>query len=251
MKKVAIVLLSLGFAAASNALAMEGNVSTSNYPLPANGRVTVENVRGTIQVEGWDRPQVELTVLKTAPDGCNCLDDAAVIAKPDKGGWSFHTLYSGSASQPVRVDYRLRVPRQVRLDELRTVQGEISVRDVEGNVVVETLNGDIQETGVSGQVSAHSLNGNIHVSLRTLQNSSSGLSFETVNGNVSLILPPKPNADLELSSVDGNVVTPYPLQVSSHPGDQAERCRVGRGGVSILLRTVRGNVHVAEKHESL
>jgi hypothetical protein len=251
VKTAALVLMAFWLGAAPRALAAEAKISTATYPLPPGGHVSVINVRGTIQVEGWDRSMVELRVLKTAPDGCGCLDKAAMIAVPAEGGWSFHTLYLEDTRQPVQVDYQLMVPRQVHLGELRTVQGEIVVRDVEGSVMAETLDGDIREVGVAGQVSARSLNGNIEVSLRRLPLSGSGLSFETVNGSVDLTLPPRPNADLELSTVEGNVVTPYALQVSSHPGDLAERCELGRGGLSIQLKTIRGNIHVAERHQIL
>lgn len=251
MKQTALLLLWFVFAVASRALATEARVTTADFPLPANGQISVENVRGAIQVVGWDRSVVQVTTLKTAPDGCDCLDKAAVLASRTRQGWAFQTVYTNGKRDPVRVDYKLKVPRQVRLKELSTIQGQIEVLGVQGSVLAETVNGDIRELDVEGKVSAHALNGNIFVSLRGLPASSRSLSFEALNGNLDLILPPKPNAELALSTLEGKAVTPYMLEASSHPGDQTRTCRLGRGGPSILLKTVRGNIRVQERNEKL
>ena len=113
------------------------------------------------------------------------------------------------------------------------------------------LHGDIEGINVSGSVVAHALTGNILISLRALPDRRLPLQLATINGNVDLLMPAQANADLELSTVAGNIVGDYPFQVSSIPGDSTRHAQVGAGGVRVELRTVRGNIRVGQRDEDL
>jgi hypothetical protein len=247
----AILVLMTANGMALRARAANLQVATATYPLPAGGRLSIKNVKGSIEVQGWDRNQVEVTVVKTAPAACACLDQVRVLAAPQTGGWSFVTVYTGSVKVPLRVDYLVRAPEELRLDRVSTLKGEIFINDIEGAARADTLEGDIQESGVSGQLEASSLNGDIKVALRRLTDPGGTLDLETVNGNVALVLPPRPNAELELSTVAGRIITPYALEASAAPGGTVKQKRLGRGGERLLLRTVRGNIRVEEQAEIL
>ena len=130
---------------------------------------------------------------------------------------AFHTLYPSGLDTPIRVDYRLRVPRQVRLDELSTLEGDIVVHDVHGSIEAHNLHGDIEGINVSGSVVAHALTGNILISLRALPDRRLPFTLATINGNVDLVMPAQANADLELSTVAGNIAGDYPFQSVPSP----------------------------------
>jgi hypothetical protein len=51
--------------------------------------------------------------------------------------------------------------------------------------------------------------------------------------------------------VAGTIEGNYAFQISSTPGDNTRRTRLGEGGVTISLRTVRGSVRVAERNDLL
>jgi hypothetical protein len=247
------MLLWLGLGLAATLPASEGfeRVWMGRYALPAGGRLAVENVHGALDVEGWDRAEVEVQVTKTAFGSDDRLDDVRIAVEVADRTLTFRTLYPGDLDEPIQVDYRLRVPRQARLERLRTLEGSITVRDVEGVVDARSLNGDIHQINVAGSVVARTVNGNIAVSLRALPEGAAPLLLDTVNGDLELLLPSRPNADLELSTVAGRVESPYLLAVSSVPGDTTRRTRVGRGGVRVSLRTVRGNIRVGERDDLL
>jgi hypothetical protein len=221
------------------------------FELPPGGHVSVVNVQGSVLVEGWDRAEVEATVAMRSKAPTDQLDDVQFAVETRRGGVAFHTLYPSGLDTPVRVDYRLRVPRQVRLDELSTLEGEIVVRDVDGAIEAHNLHGDIEGINVSGSVVAHALTGNILFSLRALPDRRLPFTLATLNGNVDLLMPAQANADLELSAVAGNIVGDYPFQVSSTPGDSTRHAQVGAGGVRVELRTVRGNIHVGQRDDDL
>ena len=221
------------------------------FELPPGGHVSVVNVQGSVLVEGWDRAEVEATVAMRSKAPTDQLDDVQIAVETRREGVAFHTLYPSGLDTPIRVDYRLRVPRQIRLDEISTLEGEIVVRDVDGTIEAHNLHGDIEGINVSGSVVAHALAGNILFSLRAMPDRRLPFTLVTLNGNVDLLMPAQANANLELSTVAGNIVGDYAFQVSSTPGDSTRHTQVGAGGVRMELRTVRGNIHVGQRDDDL
>lgn len=230
---------------------LESHVWITRVPLPPGGSVAVDNVQGDIAVEAWDRAEVEVAVVKTASGPGANPDDVRIEVDARDRALTLRTLYPGQSDDPVRVDFRLRVPRQVHLDLLRTVEGNIIVRDVEGSVDARTLNGNIEQRNIRGSVVARAINGNVLVSLRGLPEQPGSVQLNTVNGHLFLVLPSRTNADLELSTVAGRIEGDYAFNVSDVPGDTSRRTRLGRGGVKVRLRTVRGNIRVAENEDLL
>ncbi|MFQ5663116.1 MAG: DUF4097 domain-containing protein [Terriglobia bacterium] len=243
-----VLVLALADASASGS---PQEIWTMCYPLPAGGRVTVVNVQGSIRVEGWDRSEVELTVGKSVAGVDGRL--AGVNIEVERGAdWlRVRTLYPEESVEPVRVDYYLRVPRQVRLEGLHTVNGDIRVRNLEGRVEARTLNGDIEQRGIAGSVVARTLNGSIRVALRALPEPDGELRLETVNGDLNLLLPAEPNAELEASTVAGRIYSDFFSVAGGPGGDTALRTQLGRGGLRVRLRTIRGNIRVAQTEDVL
>jgi len=221
------------------------------YPLEAAGVVTVENLHGDIEVEVWDQPEAEVTVEKESPVGEVLTGAVRVDVESDGKHLGLRTLYPGESQTPVRVSYRLRVPRQVRLERLSTMAGDIRVEDVEGAVDAHTLQGSIEQINVSGKIQARSLNGNISVSMRKLGGRSEPVELETVNGHLFLGLPAGASAALSLATVAGRVDCSFALQVSDRMSDASWQAVLGPGGTPVRLRTVRGDIQVVENSEVL
>ena len=245
-----LLCLALACAATLSAAQETDRPWYARYGLPPGGRVAVENIQGDVFVEGCDRAEVEITAAKFDAAQSYSFKEVKVVTEVGDNSLTFRTVYPAHPDKPVRMNYHLRVPRQVRLD-LRTLEGNIVVRSVEGPVDARTLSGNIEQEDVTGRVVARALTGSIFVSLRALPRGTAPLLLDTVNGNVVLLLPPRPNADLELSTVAGAIEGNYPFQVSSVPGDSTRRARLGQGGVTITLRTVRGSLRVAERDDRL
>jgi hypothetical protein len=246
-----LVAVVLGAAISLSAADANQRVWAARFALAPGGKVAVENMHGAVQVEGWDRAEVQLTVTKIALAPTDRLNDVRVSVESGENSLTFRTVYPNDLEEPIRVDYRLRVPHRVRLDRLRTLVGDISVHDIEGTVDARSLQGNIVEEDVAGVVTAQALTGDVAVSMCSLPGPSTPLSLDTVNGNVSLLLPPHSNADLELRTVAGHIDGDYMFQASSVPGDSTRRARLGKGGVRVRLETIRGNIRVAERDDLL
>lgn len=248
---VALLALVVAMAALPPSALGAQRVWEKSFEMPPGSHISVVNVHGSVLVEGWDRSEVEATVAMRSDAPTDQLDDVQVAVEAGRSKLAFHTLYPAGIETPIRVDYRLRVPRQVWLDELSTLQGDVVVHDVEGSLNARNLHGDIEARNFSGSVLAHALTGNILVSLRRLPDRHSPIRLATINGNVDLRVPPHANANVEVSTVAGSIVSDYPFQVSSTPGDSTRHAQLGTGGTLVELHTVRGNIRVGQRAADL
>ncbi|MEO7273872.1 MAG: hypothetical protein ABIX28_11065 [Vicinamibacterales bacterium] len=143
------------------------------------------------------------------------------------------------------VSYRLAVPSQMSLD-LRTVNGGISLENVDGRLEFTTVNGGVKLTDVSGSVRGRTSNGGVEVDLEGATWQGEGLDVETNNGGIRLRVPEQYSARLEAGTVNGGINVDLPITV---PGriDREIATNLGGGGPLLRLRTHNGGVRVTKK----
>lgn len=237
--------------AALSARGGESETWTGTYSLAATGELRVENVQGSIWVEGWDRSEVEVRAVLRSPAPFAAVE---VLVEREADALRFRTLHRPqdpdvNPEPGAQVDYHIRAPRQAEL-HLRTVTGNITVRDLEGAVEVRTLAGRVEQLGLAGPVRARVLNGDIRLEARQLPEPPGGIDLETVQGSVALLLPARPDAELRVSTLAGRIESPY-LFATSDAADSSSQVRLGRGRTRIRLRTVRGNIEIRERGDLL
>lgn len=235
--------------AALTASASGQQIWSARYPLSASGELVLKNIHGQILIEAWDRAEVEITALKSTPGNALSLDGVQVKVDSQPDRLVVRTFYLGQTEAPVRVDYRLRVPRQVRVEYAGTVEGDIYFRNLEGPLQARTLSGNITGAGLTGTVAFKATNGDVSVAFRRLPAEGGTVRLETLNGNIHLTLPEGANADLAMQTVAGKIDTPGVLPAKANSEDRVVRVRTGRGGTTILIRTVRGNIRLTEQEE--
>ena len=171
--------------------------------------------------------------FQTALDG-----DTLTIGRKEEHRFRFHWGFSGD---DYFVTYNLRVPSTVSL-ELRTVNGKIDTRGVDGETRATTVNGlvDIETSGTS-EVEARAVNGIIRA--RFLKDFH-GASFKTVNGRVIAVLPPTASFTGDFTQVNGDVEAAFPLNIHSHPGSRRVSGEVNGGRYSLHIVTVNGDIKV-------
>jgi hypothetical protein len=141
----------------------------------------------------------------------------------------------------VRVDYALKVPPTVALD-LKTVNGRIATRGIEGETQLVTVNGQIDaEVAGKSEMSARAINGRIRA---TFVRDFTGANLRTVNGRVEAILPASASFRCNLSQVNGDFEASFPLSIHSHPGSRRVSGEVNGGRYSLRITTVNGDVEV-------
>jgi len=73
------------------------------------------------------------------------------------------------------------------------------------------------------------------------------LKFRTVNGSVSLDLPPDTSTDVNVTTVNGGISTDFPIAVSGRVDRRRLNGTIGSGGRSLEVDTVNGSVTLRRK----
>ncbi|HET7221217.1 MAG TPA: DUF4097 family beta strand repeat-containing protein [Vicinamibacterales bacterium] len=143
------------------------------------------------------------------------------------------------------VSYRLSVPTISALS-LRTTNGGITIKDVDGEIEFKTVNGGVKLTNLAGDVKGRTSNGGIDVDLDGPGWKGEGLNVETSNGGVHLRIPEQYSAHLETGTVNGGLNIDFPLTVQGRV-DREINANLGAGGAPIRVRTNNGGVKVSRK----
>jgi hypothetical protein len=216
---------------------------TKTYPLQPRGSFELNNVNGTVRIEGWDKNEVEIRVIKSTPDEPDLLDRVAidVDAKPD--GLAVSTRYPQEQGVEVTVDYVVHVPRHALLSHVNTINGTLRVFSSDSLGELHTVNGNIEVYESGGNVHAHTTNGNVYVELKH-PGDTRGVSAETTNGSVLLAIPSDLPADLQARCLNGSFSSELPMMIKGANQPRTVHGTLGQGGTPIHLGTVNGTIRV-------
>jgi len=139
----------------------------------------------------------------------------------------------------VRVEFDVGVPASVALTPV-TVNGEVEADGLSGPVRARTVNGSISVETTSW-ADAHTVNGSIRARMGSTS-APDGLEFETVNGSISVVLPPDAALDVEAKTVSGGISTDFPLTVSGRFVGHHLSGTIGGGGTSLSMNSVNGSL---------
>lgn len=213
-------------------------------PLSSGGSFLLENVNGSVQVEGWDRDEVEVSAVKTSDTDTRDLEQVKIEVESIPGQVAVHTLYPNGQGADVAVEYRVHVPYRVLLGSVETVNGSVVVRGVEGSGDLRSVNGNVEVLNSSGRFNAKTTNGNLHLELRRLLDGGP-MNIETVNGSVVLGLPSDGHANVKVLSMNGDLTSDLPLTSTARTvAAHTFRAKLGAGGSNISVRTVNGGVRL-------
>jgi DUF4097 and DUF4098 domain-containing protein YvlB len=200
--------------------AQAGEAIDKTLAVKADGLVRIDNVRGRIEVQGWDRSDV--MVKGTLDDQAKSFTfetsgstTTVKVETPDnlnRGKGSDLVIHVPSASR-VRIDL---VSADLSMQGLhggvdgRTVSGEIDARDLSGTIVIGSVSGGISVTGAAGPTTFNSVSGAIEA-----QTDAEQIKIATVSGDAQVRSGARLK-ELTLHSVSGN------LDVNSDLADGAQ-----------------------------
>jgi hypothetical protein len=121
---------------------------TERVSFAPGGTIRINGSYGTLNLEGWDRPEVEITVVKSTQKyyGPKQRENAAPIL--ERAHISTERVsdtalaISTRQDRKISVDYEIRVPRDSRLN----------IHHGTGQVLVANITGDIEATGHRGDI---------------------------------------------------------------------------------------------------
>ena len=234
------LILAVASAAPCFAISKEFN---QTYPLQPGGSFELQNVNGTVDVQTWDRDEVEVHAVKTAKRKESDLDLVSIDVDATRSSVSVTTRYPQNEGVEVAVEYIVHVPHCAHVEHLGTVNGTLRIAGVEAVEDLRTVNGNIEVYEGGGSVHAHTTNGNVHLELLHVQDKN-GAVAETTNGSLLLAVPANTQADLEARCLNGSFFSELPLALESTQRPRETHGKLGKGGVPIRLHTVNGGIRV-------
>jgi hypothetical protein len=220
------------------------------YPLSRGGSFSLENVNGSIQVDGWERDEVEIVAVKTAHENPADAERVKIEVEAAKSNVSVHTRYPQNSGVDVAVEYHIHVPYRVLLGGVATVNGSVLIRGVEGNGWLRSVNGNVEVLDSTGRFSAHTTNGNLRLELRRLTDGDP-VELSTVNGSVVLAIPSNARANLDVRSMNGDFLSELPVVAQGAFNSRSFHGQLGSGGSAVSIRTVNGRIRVVTERPSI
>jgi len=210
-------------------------------PFAPGGTLRIENVNGSIEIRGWDREEIEIHAVKSAPRSAD-LEKVQVDIQTARDRVEVETRYPADQGVDVTVEYMIRVPRRVILETAATVNGAVRVSGVEGSGELHTVNGDVEVSEAGGGFNARTTNGSIREELQSF--AAKPLVLETMNGSILVALPADAGAEIDAQSMNGEIRTQRPLLLRGLFGHGSFRGKLGAGGAPLRIRTVNGAIQI-------
>jgi len=161
---VAIIVLCSNFALTRPTRAsFQNNQSEQSlrFELPANGNLRVENLRGGVIVEVWDRNHLEISAVT---DTGAAIRSPAVIQSSES---LLSVRVPRGANSTARVNLGLRIPARAHA-AIVTSNGAVEVRGLPAALLIQTVAGEVRvevPSSANATVIAESKTGNVSSSL--------------------------------------------------------------------------------------
>lgn len=221
-----------------------------DFELNPGGSLSVENVNGDISITAGPGNTVRIKAHKKGDDQ-DYLDEIEVRVSaeedririrtelPDRdGGWFGFNSGNGSVS------YEITVPASTNLDSIDTVNGEIDIEGIAGDVSADTTNGGINVTGLRGNFRGDTVNGGIDATFQSLGGDQRVVA-ETVNGKITLRLPEDASAEIDAGTVNGGIdADDFGLRVDKGFLGRDLEGEIGGGDARVKLGTVNGGIRI-------
>ncbi len=227
--KISTVLLVL-----VSATAFAGKSVDESWNINTDANISIENVAGSIEIQGWDKSEAHLTgelgnsvdeleinasdsslqinvvnhnqrnvdrtILKLMmPNGAG-IEASSVSADIGISDLDNEKLTANSVSGDVNVD------ASSRRVSIETVSGDIEFRGDTARMAAETVSGDMHLDGISGEIEATTVSGDLELRAGMVDS----MKLETVSGDVTTVAEVAGNGKLSAESMSGDLTILLP-----------------------------------------
>src|SRR5262249_17060199 len=139
--------------------------------LNANGRVSLENINGNVEITGWDKNEVQIDAVKSARDQQR-LEEAKIEVEGSGDAVQIRTRYPEGQSNdnPASVHYILHVPAGALLEKIHLVNGSLQISHFKGEVIAHLVNGKLKAQDLAARAELSTVNGTSDVQYSSLAN---------------------------------------------------------------------------------
>jgi len=246
--KLKLSVFAVALLATGSLFASVTEEETFSYTLDEGGRFSISNVNGSITVTGASGNNVEIIAIKKA-DNQKELDEIEIEISHsaseievetelgDSDGW-FRNNNSG------QVRYEIIVPGGTELDSVETVNGDVTVSGVSGNVTAESVNGDLDISDLVGDVRLSTVNGSVNAAFAKCEGEQS-IKTETVNGRVTISLPESSDVQITADTLNGGINgRDFGLDTDKGFVGSDLNGKIGSGSARLNIDTVNGSIKI-------
>jgi hypothetical protein len=228
-----------------------------NGRVAAGRTVDIKGVNGNIRAEPSSGSEVEVVASKRAKR--SNPNEVQIKVIEHEGGVTICAVYpsgepgrinectignrwsSHTRNNDVEVDFTVRIPAGLNFAG-RTVNGEVATGALNGDVEAYTVNGGI-DISATGYAEAGTVNGSISVAMGNA-NWPRDLSFETVNGDITLNLPEATSVIVNAETLNGGIHSDFPVTVQGRLSRRRMTGTIGDGKHQLTLKTVNGSINM-------
>ncbi|HEY3172442.1 MAG TPA: DUF4097 family beta strand repeat-containing protein [Thermoanaerobaculia bacterium] len=223
----ALMLLAAGTLRAEETANRTDRISATLQP---GSTLRIENVSGDIVAAPGPQFSAVATIVVVAPTkerAEEILGKVRLLQLREGGEFSIETLWPESRWRFERGrlarrrlsarcdDCRINARFDVTIPPgvaaaLQTVNGDVHVRDLDGDLDLETVNGKVEARGIRRSLEAHTVNGNL-VAESVAAPAGSSIELQTVNGALTLTLPKDARFDVSASTMHGSIASTFAL----------------------------------------
>jgi hypothetical protein len=210
--------------------------------------LSISNRNGKIEIEKWDKDQVEIFAVigtnKSVEELDNIdidisVDDNIVIEtrfpayksektkekstdEEDSNPWDLlKKIITSGFSGSGTVDYEIKVPGYLIITEATSTNGRINLRGTKGPSGVSTTNGEIEVENAEGNIEARTTNGNVEI-----KDAKGFVTATTTNGKIRV----KSEGIKELRTTNGGIE----VEIKNIKGENID-IRTTNGSITIGL----------------
>ena len=221
-------------------------------PFNATGSLSLANVNGNVEIRTWDKNQILVEGEKSAKTDeelkqieltIDLTDTHAGIKVhlPKRSGW---WVFGDTIRASVR--FTITVPATASIEQLQTVNSALKIEGLRGSIDAKSVNGAMHAIGLGDDVRLTTVNGAIDADFAVIAPQQK-LSFNTVNGSITVGLPKDAGATLHGSVVNGRVSCDFPITLGDGGHGRTLSGTVGDGRASLRAETVNGSIAIKQR----
>ena len=231
--------------------------------LAAGSLVSLHNISGNVDVTPSTTNKVEvvgvrrgrgryademtLEVIEHARGITVCAIDKSRDMTCDEDGLRSHDdrrrRYRDDDWDRGEINIVVKLPKGMRVSA-GSVSGNVSITGAEGIVKGSSVSGDVELRNLrASSIRASSVSGDVDVTVDAFTGDGD-LTFTSVSGNVTALLPNNLDADVSMRSVSGQLDSEFPLTLNGRMNRRSLEARIGKGGRMLEVTTVSGDVRL-------
>ena len=138
--------------------------------------------------------------------------------------------------------YHIMVPRGANLENVKLVNGGLSLSGMRGPVKASSVNGSIKAERMEGQVDLSTVNGFLDAGFQRISRCKP-ISLSSVNGPIKISLPSGAGANVSALNLSGGIEADFGRAWRA-PGGHRLEAAVNGGGTQIRVRNVNGGISI-------